>query len=136
VKKKILVVEDDLPTRQLLKLWLSGEGYEVEFATDRNTAIDTIKKWHPDAVLLDILLPGSFLGFDICREAKQMSDTPVLIMTARTVDTDRQTAIEAGADEFVQKPFEWSELLAKVRSLLQPSASTSLTMAIGSCQSL
>lgn len=123
------MVEDDLPTRQLLKLWLSGEGYEVEFATDRGTAIDTIKKWHPDAVLLDILLPGSLLGFDICREAKQMSDIPVLIMTARTVDTDRQTALEAGADDFVQKPFEWSELLAKVRSLVQSSASTSLTMA-------
>lgn len=118
MKGRILVVEDDLPTRQLLKLWFSGEGYEVEFTADEHSTMDFIEKWRPDAVLLDLLLPAP-VGFDICRQAKRVSDVPVMVMTARTLDSDRDSAFEAGADDFVLKPFEWADLLGKVRSMLQ-----------------
>lgn len=127
MKGKILVVEDDLPTRQLLKLWLSTEGYEVEFAADEPTALAFVQDWKPDAMLLDILLPAP-VGFDICREAKRLADVPVMMMTARTIDSDAQKAKDAGADDFVQKPFDISDLIGRVTLLMKRQPGNHRTM--------
>jgi len=128
VKKRVLVVEDDLPTRQLLNLWLTGEGYEVRFAMNESSTLEAAEKWDPDLMLIDVLLPDE-LGFEICESVRERTSVPVMVMTARTIDADRDAAFAAGADDFIQKPFDWSDLVERVRRLLQGATVERLSMA-------
>src|SRR5207245_1946411 len=123
---KILVVDDDATNRELLQELLVNEGLEVVTAPDGRSSLDAFARLKPDLVLLDVNMP--FLdGFEVCRRLKHNPDTrltPVVLVTGLSATEDRVRGIKAGADGFVSKPFDHSELLAHVRSLLSLKAYT------------
>ena len=123
---KILVVDDDATNRELLQEFLVAEGLEVVTAPDGRSSLEAFARLKPDLVLLDVNMP--FLdGFDVCRRLKSNPETrltPVLLVTALSATEDRVRGIKAGADGFLSKPFDHSELLAHVRSLLSLKAYT------------
>ena len=118
-KHRLLVVEDDAEIRQALDRILTYEGYEVITANDGAAAFEVIADQEPDAILLDVMMP--FVnGLNVCRKLRERGNrTPVLMLTARHELTDRVAGLDAGADDYVTKPFELDELLARVRALLR-----------------
>jgi DNA-binding response OmpR family regulator len=115
---RILVVEDDAPIRRALRLALEDEAYEVDEAATGEDALEVFGAAEPDVVLVDLMLPG-LDGFDLCRALRRSSDVPILIVTARSDTHDVVAGLEAGADDYVTKPFEVKELGARIRSLLR-----------------
>lgn len=117
--QRILVAEDDAEIRQALDRILSYEGYDVITANDGAAALKAIKDQQPTAILLDVMMP--FVdGLAVCRKLREHGDrTPVLMLTARHELTDRVAGLDAGADDYLTKPFELDELLARVRALLR-----------------
>ncbi len=117
--QRILVAEDDAEIRQALQRILSYEGYEVVTANDGAAALEAVKEHQPTAVLLDVMMP--FVdGLAVCRKLRERGDrTPVLMLTARHEVTDRVAGLDAGADDYLTKPFDLDELLARVRALLR-----------------
>ena len=117
---KILVVDDERAVRESLRRALELEGYEIELAVDGSEALDRLaSSEEPDAMILDILMPGVD-GLEVCRRIRgTCSKLPVLMLTARTEVEDRVAGLEAGADDYVTKPFALEELLARVRALLR-----------------
>ena len=117
--QRILVAEDDAAIRQALDRILTFEGYEVITANDGAAALELIKDEQPTAILLDVMMP--FVdGLAVCRKLRQRGDrTPVLMLTARHEVSDRVAGLDAGADDYLTKPFELEELLARVRALLR-----------------
>ncbi len=116
----ILVVDDEPANRELLRAQLVSEGHEVFTAKDGRVALAEFERVHPDLVLLDVLMPN-LDGFEVCRILKENPDTrlvPVVIVTALTATHDRIKGIEVGADDFLTKPFERQQLLARVQALL------------------
>jgi len=115
----ILVAEDDAEIRQALERILKYEGYEVITVNDGAAALEAIVEHEPDAILLDVMMP--FVdGLGVCRKLRERGDrTPVLMLTARHEVSDRVAGLDAGADDYVTKPFELDELLARVRALLR-----------------
>ncbi|QQE63519.1 hypothetical protein GFS31_01840 [Leptolyngbya sp. BL0902] len=119
---KILLVEDDPATRQLLALHLTAARYTVEQATDGRVALDLASQWNYDLILLDLNLPH-LDGLSLCRQLRQIgSTTPILILTAQTGDEHVITGLDAGADDYVTKPFDIPSVLARVRALLRRGA--------------
>jgi len=116
--EKILVVEDELTLLETLSYNLRHQGYEVNIASDGNTALKIARDNHPDLILLDIMLPGMD-GFEVCRVLRQEMNTPVLMLTARDDEIDRVVGLEVGADDYLTKPFSMRELLARVKALLR-----------------
>jgi two-component system alkaline phosphatase synthesis response regulator PhoP len=119
--KKILVVEDDQDLVGLLKYNLEQEGFRVNYATDGSVAIPSIRKYLPDLLILDLMLPGMD-GLEVCRQIRQSNKhmaLPVLMLTARGEEADRVVGLELGADDYVTKPFSLRELIARVRALLR-----------------
>ncbi len=116
--EKILVVEDELTLLETLAYNLRHQGYEVDTASDGNTALKIARDNHPDLILLDIMLPG-IDGFEVCRVLRQEMNTPVLMLTARDDEIDRVVGLEVGADDYLTKPFSMRELLARVKALLR-----------------
>jgi DNA-binding response OmpR family regulator len=116
--EKILVVEDELTLLETLAYNLRHQGYEVDTASDGNTALKIARDNHPDLILLDIMLPGMD-GFEVCRVLRQEMNTPVLMLTARDDEIDRVVGLEVGADDYLTKPFSMRELLARVKALLR-----------------
>ncbi len=118
-KQCVLVAEDDAEIRQALDRILTYEGYEVITANDGAAALEVIKDHEPKAVLLDVMMP--FVdGLAVCRKLRASGDrTPVLMLTARHEVSDRVAGLDAGADDYLTKPFELDELLARVRALLR-----------------
>jgi two-component system response regulator MprA len=118
----ILVVEDDRAVRESLSRALTLEGYDVSVVGDGLAALDAIPEQKPDAIVLDLLLP--FLdGISVCRKLREQGDrTPVLVLTARAEISDRVAGLDAGADDYLAKPFALEELLARLRALLRRSA--------------
>jgi two-component system response regulator MprA len=115
----ILVVDDDAPIRRMLERTLAAEGYEVESAADGGAALAAVERAIPDAVVLDIGLPGVD-GLGVCRRLRERGlATPILMLTARDALDDRVVGLDAGADDYLVKPFETAELLARVRALLR-----------------
>lgn len=114
----LLIVEDDPSLREVIRLGLEGEGYRVATAADGPSALDTFATQQPDLVLLDIMLPG-LDGFAVCRELRKTSLVPVVMLTARSSTVDVVVGLESGADDYVTKPFEFPELVARVRSVLR-----------------
>jgi two-component system alkaline phosphatase synthesis response regulator PhoP len=115
--KRILSVEDDPDIAELLAFHLRGEGYEVRTLPDGNHAIATIENFEPDAVLLDVMLPG-MSGYEICRRYRSQypeSKVPILLLTARGAEDDVVRGLEAGADDYITKPFSVRVLMAKVK---------------------
>jgi two-component system response regulator MprA len=117
---KILVVDDERAVRESLRRALELEGYEIELAADGNEALYRLEVTEePDAVILDVLMPGVD-GLEVCRRLRGAgSKLPVLMLTARTEVEDRVAGLDAGADDYVTKPFALEELLARVRALLR-----------------
>ncbi len=119
---KILVVDDDKAVRDSLQRALVLEGYEVELAPDGTTAVKSLTQSAPDAVILDLQLPD-IDGLEVCRRLRTLGDrTPVLMLTARDALNDRVEGLDAGADDYLVKPFELDELFARLRALLRRRA--------------
>ncbi|MCA9971444.1 MAG: response regulator transcription factor [Anaerolineales bacterium] len=116
---RILVVEDEERIRQFLQRGLSFEGYRVDVASDGITGLELARENPPDLVLLDIMLPGEIDGLEVCRRLRVVSDVPVLMLTAKEAVEDRVAGLDAGADDYLVKPFAFNELLARVRALLR-----------------
>jgi len=117
----ILIVEDDDRLRSALRLALRDEGFTVETAIDAESGIQRLTATDPDLVLVDIMLPGSANGFDLCRSIRQSSNVPIIVVTARDDSHDVVAGLEAGADDYVTKPFVIKELAARIRALLRRS---------------
>ena len=117
-KETILIVEDDLTLLETLEYNLSAEGYGVITAADGRTALEVAREEHPDLILLDLMLPG-LDGFEVCRILRQEMSVPILMLTARTDEVDFVVGLDAGADDYVGKPFRLAELMARVRALLR-----------------
>src|SRR5688500_13148741 len=120
---KILVVDDERAVRESLRRALELEGYEIELAGDGSEALYRLESsGEPDAMILDVLMPGVD-GLEVCRRIRRSgSKLPVLMLTARTEVEDRVAGLDAGADDYVTKPFALEELLARVRALLRRTA--------------
>lgn len=116
--EKILVVEDDRRIRDLLRRGLIFEGYDVTTAEDGETALRLARENLPDAVILDLMLPG-IDGLEVCKRLRQVSNLPILMLTARDAVSDRVTGLDAGADDYLVKPFAFDELLARLRALFR-----------------
>jgi DNA-binding response OmpR family regulator len=116
--EKILVVEDELTLQETLTYNLNRQGYEVETANDGQMALDIARRFHPDLILLDVMLPVMD-GFEVCRVLRQEMNTPILMLTARDDEIDRVVGLEVGADDYMTKPFSMRELLARVKAMLR-----------------
>jgi len=115
----LLVVDDDAAVREALALVLGLDGFEVTTAADGREGIRTLSTDRPDAVILDVLMPG-LDGVEVCRRIRATGDrTPVLMLTARAEVTERVAGLEAGADDYLVKPFAREELIARLRALLR-----------------
>jgi DNA-binding response OmpR family regulator len=116
---RVLVVEDDPTLRDSLALALEGHGYTVERRPDASAIGDTVAAARPDVIILDVMLPG-LDGLSACRLLRSQGvETPILMLTARTADIDKIVGLEAGADDYVTKPFSIGELVARIRALMR-----------------
>ena len=115
----VVVVEDDPHIADLVDLYLRREGYRVLLAGDGEKGLEIFKQEDPWIVILDVGLPGSRDGFDVCREIRSRSSVPVLFLTAREDEVDRVLGLELGADDYLVKPFSPRELVARVRAILR-----------------
>ncbi len=117
---KILIVDDDINICELLRLYLEKDGFEAEVVTDGLNAINVFNSTNPDLVLLDIMLPGMD-GWQICREIRKTSQTPIIMLTAKTETFDKVLGLELGADDYIAKPFETKEVVARIKAVLRRS---------------
>ena len=118
MEKTILIVEDDVNIRELLHLYLGQEGYRVETAQDGAEGLRVFKRVHPELVLLDLMMPVMD-GTQMIRELRTFSKTPVIVLTAKGEVFDKVTLLELGADDYITKPFEMREVIARVRAVLR-----------------
>ncbi len=117
-RTRILVADDDPEIVNFLRKGLIFEGYSVETACDGAEALDKIKSGEPDLVILDIMMPG-IDGLEVARRLRQAGDIPILMLTAKGTINDRVTGLDSGADDYLVKPFDFDELLARIRALLR-----------------
>jgi two-component system response regulator MprA len=127
----ILVVDDDPPIRRMLDRTLAAEGYTVETAADGGGALAAVERSAPDLIVLDVAMPG-LDGLAVCRRVRAKGlATPVLLLTARDEVSDRVAGLDAGADDYLVKPFATEELLARVRALLRRGHAPEELLALG-----
>ncbi len=119
--KSILIVEDDNNIADLLRLYLEKEGYQATIAADGTQGIDLYRKLRPDLVLLDVMMPGVD-GWGVLRAIRQDSQTPVIMLTAKGETTDKVSGLKQGADDYITKPFEMKEVLARIEAVLRRTA--------------
>ena len=118
---KVLVVDDEQPIVEAVAYNLKKEGYRVFTAGDAEQCLEVAKRDQPDLVILDVMLPSAS-GFDICRMLRKQGNVPIIMLTARADATDRVVGLELGADDYVTKPFNMRELMARVKGVLRRSA--------------
>ena len=116
--KKVLIVEDDGNIAELLHLYLEKEGFETQVAGDGGKGVELFRSFQPDLVLLDIMLPVMD-GWAVCRKIRETSKTPIIMMTAKGQTEDKVTGLEGGADDYIVKPFEMKEVLARIHAVLR-----------------
>ena len=116
--RKILVVEDDRNISDLIRMYLEKEGFEVQTVFDGGSAVETFRSWEPDMVLLDIMLPVMD-GLAVCGKIRETSRTPIIMITAKSEVFDRIQGLEMGADDYIVKPFEMKELIARINAVLR-----------------
>jgi two-component system, OmpR family, response regulator MtrA len=121
VNESLLVVEDDSSLREVMTIGLEGEGFRVIPAENGPAALLAFASQAPDLVLLDVMLPG-LDGFAVCQEIRKVSLAPIIMLTARASTADVVHGLESGADDYVTKPFDFSELVARIRSVLRRAA--------------
>ena len=127
---RILLVEDDAALARVLRDNFTIEGFEVEWVSDGNVAVTVARKFAPDLVLLDVMLPGRD-GFDLCGLLREGGRVPIILLTARGQKTDKLKGLNLGADDYVTKPFELEELLARVRAVLRRTSPASEYLTLG-----
>ncbi len=115
---RILVVDDDPEIVRLLRRGLIYEGYTIDSAADGNQALVAARDNPPDLVILDVMMPG-MNGIEVCRRLRQASSVPILLLTAKGAVTDKVAGLDSGADDYLVKPFDFNELVARVRALLR-----------------
>ncbi len=115
---KILLIDDDANICDLVKIYLENEGYEVKTASDGSEGLSYFKMYEPDLVLLDIMLPRKD-GWQVCREIREQSSKPIIMVTAKSEVFDKVLGLELGADDFIVKPFNVKELSARVKAVLR-----------------
>lgn len=118
--QKILVVDDDYNICDLVRMYLEKEGFEISVAYNGNDALEVFRNIAPDLVVLDIMLPGKD-GMEICKEIRRVSKIPIIMLTAKGGTVDKILGLEFGADDYVVKPFEPRELVARVKAVLRRS---------------
>jgi len=123
MKSTILVVDDEERIRRLLRMYLEKEGYTIEEAEDGESALDKAMRKDYDLILLDVMLPGMD-GTEVCAKLRQAKSTPVIMLTAKGEETNRVQGFEAGADDYVVKPFSPREVIYRVKAILRRSSAT------------
>lgn len=127
--QRILVVDDDDALREMVGLVLSGAGYQPLFAADGIAAVKVFNEQHPDLVLLDIMLPGQS-GIEVCKQIRAASGVPIIMLTAKGETEDVVLGLEAGADDYVVKPHNGAELVARVKARLRPMSDESQVVSV------
>ena len=122
-KNNILIVDDDENIAELISLYLNKEGYETEIAASGTEALQLFEEYSPDLVLLDVMLPGMD-GYQVCTEIRKTSNTPIIMLSAKGEVFDKVLGLKIGADDYIVKPFDSNELVARVGALLRRSAMT------------
>lgn len=117
-KPILLVVDDELQILRVMRASLPSRGYEVRTAPGGEEALDEIQKQMPDLIVLDLTMPG-MQGLEVCRRVREFSDVPIIVLSAKGEERDKVAALDAGADDYVTKPFGMEELLARVRAVLR-----------------
>ena len=115
---RVLIVEDEVSFSDALSFMLRKEGFEVAVASDGNSGLEIFKRQGADLVLLDVMLPG-ISGTEVCRQLRQTSKVPIIMLTAKDGEIDKVVGLELGADDYVTKPFSSRELVARVRAVLR-----------------
>jgi two-component system response regulator MtrA len=121
---RILVVDDDIALAEMIGIVLEGEGFETAFCADGSEALDAFRRAKPDLVLLDLMLPG-LDGIEVCSQIRAESGTPIIMLTAKSDTTDVVKGLESGADDYMVKPFDPKELVARIRTRLRPAPAQS-----------
>ena len=117
---KILVIDDDVNICEMIKLYLENSGYEVKTANDGVEGVSFFKSYDPDIVLLDVMLPKKD-GWEVCRQIREVSSKPIIMITAKGETFDKVLGLELGADDFIVKPFDMKELSARIKAVLRRS---------------
>ena len=117
-KQKILIVDDDENIAELISLYMTKECFETKIAYDGESALQEISGFSPDLILLDLMLPG-IDGYQVCREVRQKSQTPIIMLSAKGEVFDKVLGLELGADDYLEKPFDTKELVARVKAVLR-----------------
>ncbi len=118
VKQKILIVDDDINIAELISLYLVKECFDTQIAADGEEAIQKFKEYNPNLILLDLMLP-SMDGYDVCREIRKTSKVPIIMLSAKGEVFDKVLGLELGADDYMIKPFDSKELVARVKAVLR-----------------
>ena len=117
-KQKILIVDDDENIAELISLYLTKEMFDTKLSADGEGALTAFREYRPDLVLLDIMLPG-IDGYQVCREIRKESQTPIIMLSAKGEVFDKVLGLELGADDYIEKPFDSKELVARVKAVLR-----------------
>lgn len=117
-KQKILIVDDDENIAELISLYMTKECFETKIVYDGESALHATESFTPDLILLDLMLPG-IDGYQVCREIRQKSQTPIIILSAKGEVFDKVLGLELGADDYIEKPFDTKELVARVKAVLR-----------------
>ena len=117
-KIKILIVDDDENISELISLYLEKENYATKIVDNGNDVLEAVKAFNPNLVLLDLMLPGKD-GYDVCKEIRQTSTVPIIMLTAKGETFDKILGLELGADDYMVKPFDTKELTARVKAVLR-----------------
>lgn len=120
MNERVLVVDDEISICELIKLDLEFEGYVVETANDGQEALTMVETFNPDIMILDLMLP-KINGYDVCKKVNSERGIPIIMLTAKTDIIDRVLGLELGADDYITKPFDSRELMARVKALLRRS---------------
>ncbi len=118
VKQKILIVDDDNNIAELISLYLTKECFETEIVNDGESALSSFETFRPNLILLDLMLPG-IDGYQVCREIRSKSATPIIMLSAKGEVFDKVLGLELGADDYMEKPFDTKELVARVKAVLR-----------------
>ena len=117
-KQKILVVDDDQHIAELISLYLMKDGYDTQEVYDGKKALEAVTTYHPNLILLDLMLPGMD-GYQVCAEVRKTSKVPIIMLTAKGETFDKVLGLELGADDYIVKPFDAKELVARVKAVLR-----------------
>ena len=134
-KQKILIVDDDANIAELISLYLTKECFDTMIVEDGESALRAVDTFAPNLILLDLMLPG-IDGYQVCREIRHTSDVPIIMLSAKGETFDKVLGLELGADDYIIKPFDSKELVARVKAVLrrfQPSRTIPVSATAGKC---